>query len=138
MSWSFLLGPSQTWFQRQLENQVVQTAGHRHQFPVVCLSFQDVQSLGLLASNPMTCQVLVNNSSVKAHALLDSASSTSFVSEHLAQSLCLPRFHHNIRISGIAGDSSRCMTHSVRMNFFSEETDSVACALRLMNPRRSL
>ena len=43
---------------RQLENQVVQTAGHatihrcRQQFPVVCLSFQDVQSLGLPASNP--------------------------------------------------------------------------------------
>ena len=64
----------------------------------------------------MTCQVLVkapDNSSVKAHALLDSASSTSFVSERLAQSLCLPRFHHNIRISGIAGLSHQSPLQSV-------------------------
>ena len=64
----------------------------------------------------MTCQVLVkapDNSSVKARALLDSASSTSFVSERLAQSLCLPRFHHNIRISGIAGLSHQSPLQSV-------------------------
>ena len=64
----------------------------------------------------MTCQVLVkahDNSSVKARALLDSASSTSFVSERLAQSLCLPRFHHNIRISGIAGLSHQSRLQSV-------------------------
>ena len=64
----------------------------------------------------MTCQVLVkapDNSSVEARALLDSASSTSFVSERLAQSLCLPRFHHNIRISGIAGLSHQSPLQSV-------------------------
>ena len=64
----------------------------------------------------MTCQVLVkapDNSSVKARALLDSASSTSFVSKRLAQNLCLPRFHHNIRISGIAGLSHQSPLQSV-------------------------
>ena len=64
----------------------------------------------------MTCQVLVkapDNSSVKARALLDSASSTSFVSERLDQSLCLPHFCHNIRISGIAGLSHQSPLQSV-------------------------
>jgi len=43
----------------------------------------------------MTCQVRVkspNGSHAVARVLLDSASSASFVSEHLAQSLHLPRF----------------------------------------------
>ena len=54
----------------------------------------------------MTCHVLVespNGSSMKARALLDSASSASFVSERLAQSLSLPRSCQNARISGVAG-----------------------------------
>ena len=45
-------------------------------------------------SDPMTtCRVLIaapNGSSVEVRALLDSASSASFVSEHLTQSLGLP------------------------------------------------
>ena len=54
----------------------------------------------------MTCQVVVgspNGSVVKARALLDSASSASFVSERLAQSLCLPRSPLSATISGVAG-----------------------------------
>ena len=44
----------------------------------------------------MMCYILVHapsDLSVKARAVLDSASSTSFISEQLAQILCLPRSH---------------------------------------------
>ncbi len=54
----------------------------------------------------MTCRVLVSvrdGSSVEARALLDNASSASFVSERLAQSLHLPRSNQNVHVSGIAG-----------------------------------
>ena len=40
---------------------------------------------------------------MEARALLDSASSASFVSERLAQTLCLPRSHQSTKVSGIAG-----------------------------------
>lgn len=42
---------------------------------------------------------------VEARALLDNGSTSSFVSERLVQSLRLPRFHHSVQISGIAGSS---------------------------------
>ena len=51
----------------------------------------------------MTCRVLVaapNGSLVEVRALLDSASSASFVSERLTQSLGLPRVHQNVRVLG--------------------------------------
>lgn len=54
----------------------------------------------------MTYRVLVESpdgSSIEARAILDSASSASFVSEQLTQTLCLTRSHQNTRISGIAG-----------------------------------
>ena len=54
----------------------------------------------------MTCYVQVESpdgSLVKARALLDSASSASFVSERLAQSLNLPRSSQSAHISGVAG-----------------------------------
>ena len=54
----------------------------------------------------MTCRVLIDTPDgvpVEARALLDSASSASFVSERLAQTLCLPRSYQNTRITGIAG-----------------------------------
>ena len=57
----------------------------------------------------MTCQVLVrapDGSKVKVHALLDSASSSSFVSERLVQNLCIPRSRHRITVSGVAGLTS--------------------------------
>ena len=54
----------------------------------------------------MTCRVRVKSpkgSDVVARALLDSASSASFVSERLAQTLGLPRTKRDVVISGIAG-----------------------------------
>ena len=64
-------------------------------------------TIGLSSSSLlMTCEVRIeapDGSSVKARALLDSASSASFISERLAQSLSLPRSPHSARISGVAG-----------------------------------
>ena len=59
---------------------------------------------GSLTSNAllMTCRVLVDapvGSAVEARAILDSASSASFVSERLAQTLYLPRSHQSTKIS---------------------------------------
>jgi hypothetical protein len=56
----------------------------------------------------MTCRVLVlapDGLSVEARILLDSASSPSFASERLAQTLRLPRSTQSFKISGIAGIS---------------------------------
>ena len=56
----------------------------------------------------MTCQIKVvghDGMITQARALLDSASSVSFISERLAQHLRLPRRSHNIRISGIGGSA---------------------------------
>ena len=64
----------------------------------------------------MTCRVLVNSPdgrTMEARALLDSASTASFVSERLAQALHLRRTSHSATISGIAGLSHRSPTHSV-------------------------
>ncbi len=64
----------------------------------------------------MTCHVLVatpNGSRVEARALLDNASSASFVSERLVQSLSLSRTRQNVRVSGIAGTSPTPSTHSI-------------------------
>lgn len=62
----------------------------------------------------MTCRVHVkspNGSHVIARALLDSASSASFISEHIAQSLSLPRTKRDVVISGIAGLKHQSKTH---------------------------
>ena len=64
----------------------------------------------------MTCCVLVDapdGSFVEARALLDCASSASFISERLAQSLCLPRSSQSIRISGVAGLSHGSPSQSI-------------------------
>lgn len=61
---------------------------------------------GLSKSLFMTCCILVDapdDSLIEARAILDSASSASFVSERLSQTLCLPRSHQNTKISGVAG-----------------------------------
>ena len=58
----------------------------------------------------MTCRVSVlapDGSFVEARALLDNASSASFVSERLVQSLSLPRFNQHVRVSEIGGISRR-------------------------------
>ena len=64
----------------------------------------------------MTCCVLAyspDGSKVKARALLDSASSASFASECLSQSLCLARSHRSARIYGIAGLSRSSSLNAV-------------------------
>ena len=64
----------------------------------------------------MTCRVLVrapDGSSVEARALLDSASSASFVSERLAQCLRLPRLRQGARIMGIGGLSHESSTQAL-------------------------
>ncbi|XP_064386059.1 uncharacterized protein LOC135334711 [Halichondria panicea] len=81
--------------------------------PMVSSNAQPVSSGKALL---MTCQVLLHSpdgSQVRARGLIDSGSSTSFISEHLAQSLCLPRSTQNIRISGIAGISHGSPLHSI-------------------------
>ena len=58
----------------------------------------------------MTCQLLVHapdGTRYQARGLLDSGSSTSFISERLAQTLRLPLSTQHIRISGITGMSQR-------------------------------
>jgi hypothetical protein len=64
----------------------------------------------------MTCRVSViapDGSSVEARALLDNASSASFVSERLVQCLSLPRFNQHVRVSGIGGVSQRAPIQSI-------------------------
>ena len=64
----------------------------------------------------MTCCILVDapdGTSVEARALLDYASSASFISECLTQSLCLLRFSQNVRISGVAGLSHGSPSQSI-------------------------
>ena len=54
----------------------------------------------------MTCRVLSrgpDGSSIESRALLDSASSVSFVSERLAQNLRLPRSRRDAKIHGVTG-----------------------------------
>ena len=53
----------------------------------------------------MTCQVIAvrpDGTSYKARALLDSSLSASFISERVAQHLCLP---HRPKVSGIGGET---------------------------------
>ena len=54
-----------------------------------------------------------DGSSVEVRALLDNASTASFVSERLVQSLSLPRTNQSIRISGIGGLSHKVPIQSV-------------------------
>ena len=64
----------------------------------------------------MTCRILVHapdGSPVEARAILDSASSASFISERLSQSLCLPRSKQNANISGIAGISCNSPSQAI-------------------------
>ena len=64
----------------------------------------------------MTCRVLIvapDGSSVEVRALLDNASTASFVSERLVQSLSLPRTNQSIRVSGIGGISHKAPIQSI-------------------------
>ena len=64
----------------------------------------------------MTVQAFVrvpDGSKVKARALLDSTSSSSFISERLVQSLDIPRSRHKITVSGVAGLTSLSPFNSI-------------------------
>ena len=64
----------------------------------------------------MTCRVLVtapDGSSVEARALLVNASSASFVTERLVQTLCIPRVHQNVSVSGITGSTPKSPIKSI-------------------------
>ena len=64
----------------------------------------------------MTSRVLVvspGGPTTQARALLDSASSTSFISERLAQRLHLPRSHETLQIAGIGGLTHQSQTRSI-------------------------
>ena len=64
----------------------------------------------------MTCRVLVSapdGTCVQARALLDNASSASFVSERLSQTLRLPHSKQRASISGVAGISQGSTNQSV-------------------------
>ena len=84
----------------------------------------------------MTCRVLVqgsDGSKMEARALLDSASSASFVSERLTQSLHLSRFRRNVRILGVAGLShdspTQSFTHFVISPLQADKTISVTAVI---------
>ena len=80
--------------------------------PVVSNTAVGLKSNSLL----MTSHVLVSTpdgSSIEARAILDSASSASFISERLAESLCLPHSNRNARISGITGISLKSPIQSI-------------------------
>lgn len=64
----------------------------------------------------MTCRILVfaaEGTSVEARALLNNGSTSSFISEHLVQTLRLPRSRHDVRVSGIADLMTGCPRQSV-------------------------
>ncbi len=64
----------------------------------------------------MTCRILVSSPdgfTTQARAMLDSASSSSFVSERLAQHLRLPRSGRLVQITGIGGVSHNSVNQSV-------------------------
>ena len=64
----------------------------------------------------MMCRVMVTipeGYEAQATALLDSASSSSFITEQLTQILCLPRQCHYVQIAGIGGTPIGPSSHSV-------------------------
>ena len=86
----------------------------------------------------MTCTVLVeapDGSTVTARALLDSASSASFVSERLVKSLCLPRLHQNTTISGVAGLNSSSRQALTNITVSSTHADNKFNVTAIVVPR---
>ena len=72
----------------------------------------------------MTCCVHIeasDGSMVEARALLDSASSASFISDRLTSSLSMPRSNRNVSILGIAGLSYHTQNHTVYCPFSYKE-----------------
>ena len=80
--------------------------------PVMSHAVTELKTNALL----MTCKLLIeapNGSLVEARGILDSASSASFVSERIVQSLGINRSSCNATISGIAGLTHKSSTQSV-------------------------
>ena len=80
--------------------------------PVMAHAVTELKTNALL----MTCKLLIeapNGSLVEARGILDSASSASFVSERIVQSLGINRSSCNATISGIAGLIHKSSTQSV-------------------------
>ena len=88
----------------------------RHDEYVNSVHSHAVQSQSKMSQTLLTtCRVLVTTThgvTTQARALLDSASSTSFISEHLAQSLNLPRSRCAVQVTGIGGMSDQSRTQS--------------------------
>ena len=61
----------------------------------------------------MTYRIAPDGSAVEARALLDCASSASFVSERLTESLNLPRTNQTTIITGVAGLSRKSAVQSI-------------------------
>ena len=86
----------------------------------------------------MTCMILVeaqDGSNVKARALLDSTSSSSFISERLVNGLCLPRFHQNTTISGIAGLARSSLQALTNLTILSPQTGNKFNLTAIVVPR---
>ena len=102
---------------KELDTQVTSPVEQQHSSTVAPVMITSNTQAGAVGKPlMMTCQVLIHapdGSSIRARGLLDSGSTTSFVSERLAQSLRLPRSSQPIKISGIAGISHKSPLHSV-------------------------
>ena len=86
----------------------------------------------------MTCRVLVeapDGSLVNARALLDSASSASFISERLVNSLCLPRLRRNTIISGVAGLTHNSIQSLTSITISSPQTTHKYSLTAIVVPR---
>ena len=86
----------------------------------------------------MTCKVLVeapDGSVVNARALLDSASSASFISERLSNSLCLPRLRQSTTVSGVAGLTQSSLRALTNVTISSPQTNRKFNLTTIIVPR---
>ena len=86
----------------------------------------------------MTCRVLVkapDASTVIARALLDSASSASFVSERLVKSLCLPRLRQTTTICGVAGLTRNSLQSLTNLTLLSTQANCEFNVMAIVVPR---
>ena len=100
----------QLWLRRRLKLSI----RHLQRWPLRVKSSLPTQPLPW--NQIRTCRVLVKAPDyiyVEARALLNNASSASFISECLFQSLQLPRTNLSLRISGITGLSRKAPLQSV-------------------------
>ena len=72
---------------------------------------------------------------INARALLDSASSASFVSERLVRSLALPRQYKTTTISGVTGLMQNCLQYLTNLTISSPHADSKFNLTAIVVPR---